>query len=605
MDITEGYGGASGSKARLGVSHPTMVRGGSGGIYMATIGRSARRVWVLCLLVLLWACSPAPPESGGPSAAHPDLTAHSAEFKPEVIEVTDGVHVAVGFGLANSVLLEGRDGVVIVDAMESVEAARPVKAAFEAITDKPVKAIIYTHFHSDHTFGTTVMAGTDHPDIYAHQSTADHLDRIVNVTRETTYRRAMRQFGVLLPPGGLINAGIGPRLRFDESSTPGLLYPTETYAGERVELNVAGIKMVLIHAPGETPDQTIVWLPDKKVLLPADNYYHSFPNLYAIRGTAYRDVTLWVRSLDTMRALRPEHLVPHHTRPVAGGDRIHEILTNYRDAIQFVHDQTIRLINAGLTPEEIVERVKLPPHLAGQPYLQEFYGTVAWSVRAIFDGYLGWFGGNATDLFPLPLRERAERFAALAGGIEALLQHARDAAASGDDQWVLELTDQLLRLDPKLDEARTLKATALTRLGARQTAATARNYYLTQALETDGRLKIGTPSVNHPDLVHRIPLAAIFEAMAVNLDPDGSADVDQVVGFRFPDTNEAYTVHVRRGVAEIQPTFPAEPDITVTVDSQVWKEIAAGLRNPALAVVKDLDVEGGTVALVRFLSLFR
>ena len=101
--------------------------------------------------------------------SNPDLAAHSAEFKQEVIKVTDGVYVAVGFGLANSVLLEGDDGVVIVDTMESAEAAVPVKAAFNKITSKPVKAIIYTHFHPDHIQGATVMAGDDNPAVYSHE----------------------------------------------------------------------------------------------------------------------------------------------------------------------------------------------------------------------------------------------------------------------------------------------------------------------------------------------------------------------------------------------------------------------------------------------------
>ena len=123
------------------------------------------------------------------------------------------------------------------------------------------------------------------------------------------------------------------------------------------------------------------------------NFYKSFPNLYAIRGTAYRDVTLWVKSLDKMRKLRAQYLVPHHTRPLKGAEKIYETLTNYRDAIQYVHDQTIRWMNKGLTPQAIVEKVKLPNHLAHRPYLREYYGTVQWSVRAIFNGYLGWFHG--------------------------------------------------------------------------------------------------------------------------------------------------------------------------------------------------------------------
>ncbi|MBW1734952.1 MAG: MBL fold metallo-hydrolase [Deltaproteobacteria bacterium] len=537
--------------------------------------------------------------------AAPDLKAHSAEFKKEVIKVTDGVWVAVGFGLANSILLEGNDGVVIVDTMESAEAAAPVKAAFDKISSKPVKAIIYTHYHTDHIFGARVMAGEDRPEVICQARTLYCLNRIATITRETTYRRAMRQFGTMLPPGGVINDGIGPRLEYDQSKTIALLLPTRTFAAERMELDVAGLKLVLVHAPGETPDQIFIWLPRKKVLLPADNYYNSFPNLYAIRGTAYRDVMGWVNSLDKMRALKAEYLVPSHTRPLDGAERIYETLTNYRDAIQFVHDQTIRLMNRGLTPQQIVERVRLPAHLAGLPYLQEYYGTVEWSVRAVFDGYLGWFGGNASDLFPLPLRQRAMRFARMVGGETALLEKARQAVAGGDYQWALELTDHLLQLDYEPDKVRTLRATALKALAEMQIASTARNYYLTRALEVTGELHIPMMNIKDKALIHQLTLEGIFRSMAVRLDPEKSAHVDTVAGFRFPDTGQAFTVHVRRGVAEIHPWFPDKPDLVVTVDSNIWKEIAAGVRNPALAIFKDLKKEGGTLSLIRFLRLFK
>ncbi len=537
--------------------------------------------------------------------SNPDLAAHTAEFKKDIIKITDGVYVAIGYGLANSTLLEGRDGVIIVDTLESVEAAREVKKEFDRITKKPVKAIIYTHFHTDHTFGATVFAGKRKPDIYSHEITLTYLDRIVSITRETTYRRAMRQFGNFLPEEDYVNAGIGHRLLFTENNTIGLIRPNKTFSGERLNLEIAGLKLELVHAPGETPDQIYIWMPEKKVLLCADNYYKSFPNLYAIRGTAYRDVMLWVQSLDKMRALPAEYLVPHHTRPIAGAKKIHETLTNYRDAIQYVHDQTIRLINKGLTTDEIVEQVKLPPHLANQPYLHEYYGTVAWSVRAIFDGYLGWFGGNATDLFPLPLKERAERFASLAGGEDALREKAREALLKRDFQWALELADQLILLDPDDGDAREIRVQSLTALGKEQIAATGRNYYLTQALETKGALKIAVMQNKQKEVVHAIPLISIFKGMAVHLNPEKSAEVNTIVGFRFPDTGEAYTVHVRRGVAEIQPRFPAKPDISVTVPSTVWKEIVAGLRNPALALVGgDVRITGGTLNLVRFLGLF-
>lgn len=366
-----------------------------------------------------------------------ELAGHTAEFKQEIIKVTDGVYVAVGYGLANSILIEGQGGVVVVDVMESVEAAIPVKNAFENITLKPIKAIIYTHYHADHIIGAGVFTENKKIDVYSHNKTLDELDRVTTVTQEITYKRGMRMFGTFLENGELENCGIGPFLKFNDKTTPSYIRPNKTFSGETLIVSIEGINLELIHAPGETDDQIVVWIPDKKVLIAADNYYKSFPNLYTIRGTSYRDVLAWIRSLDKMRLLKAEYLVPCHSRPVTGSETIYGILTDYRDAIQFVHDQTIRGINRGLTPDELAETVKLPRHLAEKPYLREYYGTVAWSVRNIYNGYLGWFSGNSTDLNPLKLKERAERFASLAGGNKELLEHAIKASVEQDHQWVL------------------------------------------------------------------------------------------------------------------------------------------------------------------------
>ena len=351
-----------------------------------------------------------------------------------------------------------------------------------------------------------------------------------------------------------------------------------------------------------------MWLPEKRVLLPGDNFYRAFPNLYTIRGTLYRDVLQWVESLDRMRERRPEHLVPSHTRPLSGADAIHAALTDYRDAIQFVHDQTIRGINRGLTPDEIAGSLELPEHLRQSPFLQPFYGTVEWSSRSVFTGYLGWFDGNAAHLAPLSRSEQAARMAALASGGSTLLDAARAALDADDARWAAQLADHAVALDPQDAEARAVLASALRRLGETHPSANGRHYYLTQALEAAGDLAVEDPDPSQfpVELIHGFPLSGILRAMSVNLDPEKSADVDTVVGFRFPDVGESWTVHVRRGVAEIQPRFPDEPDVSVTVNSTVWKELLAGLRNPALTLASDdIEVEGGRLALVSFLALFR
>jgi hypothetical protein len=186
--------------------------------------------------------------------------------------------------------------------------------------------------------------------VIAHEKTDALLDEVLDVVSPTIYPRSMRQFGTHLPPTKVPNAGIGPRLDFVEGRNRiALLRPTRSFA-DALDLEIAGVRLQLRHAPGETEDQILVWLPETRVLLAADNFYRSFPNLYAIRGTPYRDVRRWIASLDAMRALRPAHLVPSHTRPVSGEDAVMRALTDYRDAIQYVHDQTIRWMNAGTSP---------------------------------------------------------------------------------------------------------------------------------------------------------------------------------------------------------------------------------------------------------------
>ena len=83
------------------------------------------------------------------------ISTHS-RISVSLVQVTDGVYVAVNYAMANSILLEGPDGLVIVDTTESPIAAKDILAAFRKITYKPIKAIIYTHYHADHIYGAEV-----------------------------------------------------------------------------------------------------------------------------------------------------------------------------------------------------------------------------------------------------------------------------------------------------------------------------------------------------------------------------------------------------------------------------------------------------------------
>ena len=282
-----------------------------------------RLVKLLFIIQLFLSCSDTTTLESTEPQTPEDLIAHSDEFKKELITVTDGVHVAVGYALANSILIEGEKTNIIIDTTGSEETAREVKDLFDAINPNPVETIIYTHNHADHTYGATVFAEGSNPDIYAHSTTEIYLSRVIGILRPIISSRSNRMFGNALPKEQVENNGIGPFLEIGrDGRKPGLLYPTKTFT-DQIEFVAAGHKVQLFHAPGETNDQLFVWLPEKKALFPGDNFYKTFPNLYTIRGTPYRDLVGWVNSLDMMRYLEPEFLVPSHTRPIVGLSLIH------------------------------------------------------------------------------------------------------------------------------------------------------------------------------------------------------------------------------------------------------------------------------------------
>jgi alkyl sulfatase BDS1-like metallo-beta-lactamase superfamily hydrolase len=573
-----------------------------------TLGRRGALPWLMAGTVALAACGgEAPPPAAPAVAPHAALAEHSQEFRQEVIEVTDGVHVAVGYGIANSILLEGGDGFIVVDTMESVAEGRAMNARFrEIVGAKPLKAIVYTHNHPDHTFGAAgyVQPG-ETPAIYAHEKVNEALDSLITEFRAVIFRRSLRMYGFWLEGDALGNVGIGPFLSVKEGDELSILRPTRTFSDTLAD-TVAGLRFELHYAPGETDDTLFVWLPDKKVLLPGDNFYKAFPNLYTIRGTTYRNPRKWAESLDRIRAVRAEFLVPSHTRPLRGADNIHAQLTDYRDAIRYVYDQTVRGMNRGLTADEIADGLQLPPHLARSPNLQEFYGKPAWSSRMIFEGSVGWFDGNPTTLQPLGPRAEAERMADLAGGLDALARKLDDAVAAQDWQWALELSDHVLRLRPDDAAARAARVRALTARGEAEANPNARHYYLMSAIELkEGRRLPDQVANPTPDMLRQMPLAAFFNGLAVNLDAAGAADVVQSVGFEFTDTQESWTVTIRRGVAEVRPGLAGDLDLHVKASAQVFKETLARLRTPAVSLVKDFElVKGNRVAFLAFMKRF-
>jgi len=418
------------------------------------------------------------------TAATATLKARNAEFREEVIRVAEGVYTAVGYTASTSSMIVGTDGIVIVDTGLAVPHAQRILAEFRKITDKPVRAIIYTHGHVDHTAGTSVFAAGGTPEIWARANFGSEARAWTAIGLRNP--QPVGADGMALPAEKRINNGVAPALALPRpagrpmaSLNPDTRPPTRTFATERQTLDISGVRLELVAAPGETADQLYVWLPDRRVFS-GDNFYKAFPNLYPLRG-AQRSAQDWANSVDKMLAEQPDALVPGHTRPILGRDAVAEALTDYRDAIRYVFDKTIEGMNLARTPDELAASIRLPAHLAGKDYLEEFYGSVAFSVRSIYAQSAGWFDGNATSIARLAPVEHAKRLAALAGGDAKLLVQAKKALSAGDAQWAAELADALIVLTPAAPEPKRVKAAALERLADDTFNAPSRNYYLEYA----------------------------------------------------------------------------------------------------------------------------
>jgi glyoxylase-like metal-dependent hydrolase (beta-lactamase superfamily II)/cyclopropane fatty-acyl-phospholipid synthase-like methyltransferase len=392
----------------------------------------------------------------------------------ELIQIADGIYAARGFGGSNVLFVVTAGSVVVIDTGESVGAASAALAELRKTCPLPISHIIYTHHHGDHIGGARALysPGTH---VVAHRALPEEI------TRHDLVRAYRRQR--LADP--LDEAGSEPGTTSAASPQDGYV-PPDILFDDHHRFEEGGIAFELCHAPGETTDHVAVWLPDAKVLFPGDLFTNSFPLLGGPLSPS-QPVLAWAESLDRLRALRPEHLVPSRGRSLAGAAAIDAALGCYAEAIRFIHAETVRGINAGLDLEQIRRRVRLPQRLATLPCLQERYGTVAWAVNGVFQHYLGWYTFKPRDLNPSPSGVFCTALIEACGGNGPLSDQAQQALVQGHAQLALELADVVLAVADD-ERAQAVRAEALDQLAEAAQSKVARRVYRVAARPTKGAM---------------------------------------------------------------------------------------------------------------------
>lgn len=546
----------------------------------------------------------------------PALTAHAATMQQAVYQVAERFFVAVGYGNANMTLVVGSDGVIVIDALENAEAAREALADLRRASgcDLPIRALILTHSHPDHSSGVRglidpadVAAGQ--VAIYAHERLLAGMFGNPSLGLIGPLRLAYSfGWGLERGPQGWVEVGLGPQLR---TGTTGFLPPTTTFR-DTLHLEIAGVRLHLHAAPSESDDELVIWFPDHGVLHAADVIQgECLANLYALRG-AVRDIWQWIGAIDLLRGFDAQALILGHGRPLTGWDEINDLLTAYRDAMQYISDQTTRLMARGLTPDELVaELSELPLDLREHPWLGEFYGTVTQIVRQVYASTFGWWEGDPTAIDPLPRTERAAAYVAAMGGRDAVIATATQAHAEGNQRWAAEILTHLLRVDPADQEARQLKAEALRQFGYAASNPMWRNTYLTAARELDGTLDQAAllsqlRSLANPDIAAMLPIPLLLRACATRLHPTRSVGLHQHMGFHCPDTGATYGLAVRSVIVDTLTALPPDAALVAQTTEPTLRALLSGRLPWAQAVADGAATltHGSHADATQFWSLF-
>lgn len=451
---------------------------------------------------------------------HRDHLAQSDVVHREFYAVRPGVWCFVGNGLSNQTFVDAPEGVIAFDTGESVQEMAVALKELRRHTDRPIAAVVYTHFH--YVEGTQAVLDEGNCQlplpVYGHRRIAMNKARASGEIAPAYSRGLVEQFAILMPadgPDGLVNVGLGFAYRntAHAPATPGYL-PVTSELPDEGEVEIAGALAVVRHSPSDSDDSVNFYFPDTGVCV-HNTVWPLLFNVFAIRGEEYRDPRVLINGIDNIIGWAPDHLVATHGPPMSGRDEIRAAAERYRDSIQFMWDQTVRAMNKGWTMDEIAARVVLPDLYAQDHLTSERYGVVEHHLRQIYTGLRGWFDGEESRLFPL---EPDERFARLIAGFGGRSEVARQASAAFDDsdlRWGVELATWLARSPGATQDDRELLARGLRLIAERTPAANIRNWAITRARHLDGQTPLdrlmthsfGAKSIAHAsssDLVHTL-----------------------------------------------------------------------------------------------------
>src|SRR5580692_10746450 len=535
-----------------------------------------------------------------------------------LFEVTPSIFQVRGMDISNVTFISGETGWIVIDPLTSEETARAaLDLVNEHLGERPVRAVIYTHSHTDHFGGVRGVLGDDDGasagvPVIAPQG---FLDAVIseNVLAGTVMiRRAIYMYGVLLPKDaqGHVDTGLGKGMPGLPSVS--LVAPTHEITATGEELIVDGVRLVFQITPGtEAPAEMNIFVPDERALCMAENCTANQHNVYTLRGAQVRDALMWSKYIDQALELYADQcdvLFASHHWPRWGQEDLSSYLASQRDAYRYVHDQTLRLANHGLTMNEIAQELVLPPGLGDETFNRGYYGTLSHNAKAVYQRYLGWFDGNPAHLNPHPPVEAAKRYVRFMGGAEAVMDRARESFAEGDYRWVVEVVNHVVFADPANEPARLLQADALEQLGFQSESGPWRDFYLSGAMElrSNGTVIKGMAgNALGSGIVRSMTPELLLDLIGVRLNGPHCADFEVEVELVVADRgDERWSFGVRHGVLHARRDARGVGSVGVISSVAAFAAFASGSHNfDELLTREDFAVTGDVARLRTLVDL--
>lgn len=524
-------------------------------------------------------------------------------LKNGLFRVTDGIYQVRGLDLSNMTLVEGDTGVIVIDPLVSAETAAAALALYRRNRgDRPVTAVIYTHSHADHFGGVegVLPDGAGDVPILAPEGFLGHAVSENVYAGVAMTRRADYMYGMLLDqsPTGQVSTGLGIAT---STGSLGLIPPTVDITRTGQVETVDGVRIVFQITPNtEAPAEMNFHFPDRRALCMAENATHNLHNLLTLRGALVRDPRAWSRYLNEAVELfgaDTDVAFASHHWPVWGTGNVARFLAEQRDLYAYLHDQTLRLLNTGLTGVEIAEDFTLPPTLDAAWHARGYYGSVSHNVKAIYQRYLGWFDGHPSSLWAHPPQAAATRYVDVIGGQQAVRDKAKGYADAGDLRFAAELLKHAVFADPNDAAARDALAEVYDKLGYGCENATWRTFYLTGAYELRHGVK---PSpVTTAGMAAALTVQQLFDSLAIRIDGPRAAAQSLVIDWRFTDSGTTVRLALSNGalIQTENPKSPATPELTITLTKRELLGLLAGQR------LDGIDHDGDPAALTRLMGL--